>query len=671
MKFNTKTIALILLFASTTLFGADKTWIANSGSWSVNGNWSPFGRPADFDNVSLFGANSMSKTVTYDINDGLLHVYGTIGIQSAGFGTFELRQPGTSLEASNMSIAGTPAVNGRARHVLTAGGSAFVGSTFIADLGLLSVGSGCGYEVTDLTQDAGTITIDPAVAWFRVNGKYDLRGGSVTGPVLIQPTGGLAVEAPTVGAAIDNFGSIAINANTNFTTSLINRAPLTILGPRDVTAQRWDQRNSDVTQFGTTHGTYYFIQGGSTWNLMGGIHTGTQITTGFTAGDGTYSMAGGSVNMNGFSTARIIVGMENSGSFLQSGGDVRVPFLYVGGSGTLGSGRGYYRLSGTGSLLCTGQMWVGTDHALGGTYEQTGGNASIARLIVNENGTSSGAINLSGGSLLINSTSINNGAWNQTGGRARVDGFLDGTGSTSVTGTGSMSTARIRQNSVSLADNAHLIHEDFSPTHQVNLVNSLTFNESGGTVHGTWDLDNSSLAIDYTGASPIASINRYLKSGYAGGSWTGTGLSSALAGAFQLSLGLAEASDVLGATGGNFQGLAVDGSTVLVKFTFPGDANLDGTVDLFDFNRLSQNFGRTGRIWSQGDFNYDGSVDLLDFNILSQRFGQVFSSEPTPHDWAQLASSVPEPATVLLLLSSVPALAGMRFRRKHRSARSI
>ena len=31
-------------------------------------------------------------------------------------------------------------------------------------------------------------------------------------------------------------------------------------------------------------------------------------------------------------------------SFLQSGGDVKVPFLYIGGSGSLGSGRGFYRL---------------------------------------------------------------------------------------------------------------------------------------------------------------------------------------------------------------------------------------------------------------------------------------------------------------------------------------
>ena len=142
------------------------------------------------------------------------------------------------------------------------------------------------------------------------------EGGTVTGPMRIEGTGGLVVEGATIGAAIDNFGSLDITANTSFTTSLINRADFTILGPRTINAERWDQRGGEITQFGTTSGTYYFIHGGSTWTLMGGIHTGTQIATGWTAGDGSYVMPGGSVNLTG----RLIVGMEESGSFFQSGG---------------------------------------------------------------------------------------------------------------------------------------------------------------------------------------------------------------------------------------------------------------------------------------------------------------------------------------------------------------
>jgi len=34
-----------------------------------------------------------------------------------------------------------------------------------------------------------------------------------------------------------------------------------------------------------------------------------------------------------------------------------------------------------------------------------------------------------------------------------------------------------------------------------------------------------------------------------------------------------------------------------------GDANLDGTVNLQDFNRVASNFGSSSGLWSCGDFN--------------------------------------------------------------------
>jgi hypothetical protein len=57
-------------------------------------------------------------------------------------------------------------------------------------------------------------------------------------------------------------------------------------------------------------------------------------------------------------------------------------------------------------------------------------------------------------------------------------------------------------------------------------------------------------------------------------------------------------------------------------FVLAGDANRDRSVNLLDFNILAQNFGQSGRLFSQGDFTYDGTVDLLDFNILANKFGQ-------------------------------------------------
>jgi phospholipase/lecithinase/hemolysin len=77
-----------------------------------------------------------------------------------------------------------------------------------------------------------------------------------------------------------------------------------------------------------------------------------------------------------------------------------------------------------------------------------------------------------------------------------------------------------------------------------------------------------------------------------------------------------------------------------------GDANLDGTVNLLDFNALAAHFGLSGVNWLAGDFSGDGTVNLLDFNILAGNFGLSASAldGPTPQDWSNLASAVPEPA---------------------------
>jgi len=76
-----------------------------------------------------------------------------------------------------------------------------------------------------------------------------------------------------------------------------------------------------------------------------------------------------------------------------------------------------------------------------------------------------------------------------------------------------------------------------------------------------------------------------------------------------------------------------------------GDANLDGKVDLSDFQILRQNFGKEGTA-RQGDFTADGLVGLADLGSLKRNFG---ATRQTPG-----AASVPEPSGLALA-----ALAGM------------
>ncbi len=69
----------------------------------------------------------------------------------------------------------------------------------------------------------------------------------------------------------------------------------------------------------------------------------------------------------------------------------------------------------------------------------------------------------------------------------------------------------------------------------------------------------------------------------------------------------------------------------------PGDADLDGDVDLDDFMVLKQNFGTpSGATWAQADFTGDGAVDLDDFMLLKQNFGSVAPTGATVNVLAEL-----------------------------------
>ncbi|WP_432798033.1 PEP-CTERM sorting domain-containing protein [Poriferisphaera sp. WC338] len=99
----------------------------------------------------------------------------------------------------------------------------------------------------------------------------------------------------------------------------------------------------------------------------------------------------------------------------------------------------------------------------------------------------------------------------------------------------------------------------------------------------------------------------------------------------------------------------------VLKGTKRGDANLNGEIDLLDFDKLSAAFN-TNAGWEDGDFNGDGTVDLLDFDLLSGNFG-FGTGGATIEELAALqafAGTVPEPASLALLGFGGLAFAGRR-----------
>ncbi|TWU21793.1 hypothetical protein Pla144_44890 [Bythopirellula polymerisocia] len=137
---------------------------------------------------------------------------------------------------------------------------------------------------------------------------------------------------------------------------------------------------------------------------------------------------------------------------------------------------------------------------------------------------------------------------------------------------------------------------------------------------GMLDLGNNGLIIDYTLTSPLTAIGLAVSSAYQSGNWNGAGITSSYGDAFQSAVGYGE-SAVLLPPGGMFLGTAVDSTSILIRHTLYGDANLNGAVDASDFNIWNQN-RISGGNWSAGDFNYDGAVDSNDFDLW---LGNIFT----------------------------------------------
>src|SRR5687768_12001683 len=236
---------------------------------------------------------------------------------------------------------------------------------------------------------------------------------------------------------------------------------------------------------------------------------------------------------------------------------------------------------------------------------------------------------LSGGSL------INNAHLTVSGNGSISTGAVRGSGSITMTG-GTLVADSIRQDALSISGTARVRMNPNSGSLGTSTVKSLSM---PGT--GQLDLATNALVIDYpaAGPSPRPVVKFLIAQGRNGGTWDGLGITSSFAAEnADYAIGYAERSaldDVPALFG------SVDPTSLLVRYTLLGDADLDGGVDLDDFNRLVTHFG-TGDDWHEGDFNYDALVNLADFNLLAGRFGLSAGPDGTvdPEDWSALASAV-------------------------------
>ncbi len=269
-------------------------------------------------------------------------------------------------------------------------------------------------------------------------------------------------------------------------------------------------------------------------------------------------------------------------------------------------------------------------------------------------------------------------------------GAVTSTGNTIVNAGGSLTAYEIRQNALTITGNAKVTllpsgsGSNTAPAapNNINFSSNVSSLSIGGTTNawtGTLDIGNNGLVVQYgAGADPFTTITNMIKSGYANGNWTGTGITSSMARAAvllgsptpALNIGLVDFIPNTGTFGSSivFAGQTITTSAVLVRLTYMDDLVLSG--DMAQANATSDalffaaNYG-SGTVWHVGDITHDGVIDTNDALLFAANYVVGLPSlDGTTGNAAALggAAAVPEPASVLLAAAGAIGLGLMPWR---------
>jgi hypothetical protein len=229
-------------------------------------------------------------------------------------------------------------------------------------------------------------------------------------------------------------------------------------------------------------------------------------------------------------------------------------------------------------------------------------------------------------------------------GVTRIDSTVaaGGTLDTTVGTTAELVTHRFRQTSLTLAAGSNATVLSAGTLDAVSRLNALNVG-TGATL----DINDNALVLDYTGASPEATIRAKIIEGRGGvgignGNWNGTGITSGAAAAANAtdpesrSIGYADNSTLPLGAYTTFRGQPVDATSVLIAFTRTGDANLDSLVNDDDATILGAFYPSASATWATADFDYTQTVDDNDATLLGAFYDP--SATPFPAAAPQLVS---------------------------------
>jgi hypothetical protein len=191
----------------------------------------------------------------------------------------------------------------------------------------------------------------------------------------------------------------------------------------------------------------------------------------------------------------------------------------------------------------------------------------------------------------------------------------------------------------------------------------------GATPTSKVDLGTGNMIVEYSGTSPLKMIENWVKAG--GGTksngarydWNGTGgitSSDAALNNQYASIGIRDNGFALAARDPMtpVEGVTVPDKSVVVRYTWIGDMDLDGTVTVNDylewlyyyrFQPAPENIS-----WMTGDFNYDGQINVNDYLMLLDGF----RFQGTPQGSGETLASMTPAATTQTLVDQVAQAGG-------------
>ena len=624
----------------------------------------------------VIGGNSRSTSFAGTITNGVFTTPGIVGLTKTGTGTLTLSGGSSAFTGVTRVSGGTLSVA-----VLANGGTASgIGSSSADPASLVLDGGALHYTGPAVTIDRG-FTVTANGGRFERHGVGNLVLGETA--AIVMP--GSGDRTLVLGGSSTAFNSISagIGDPASGRTTLVKDGPGTwrLGGASSFTGGTGLRGGSIVAAASGALGSGVVTLSGSAQRLT--LVSSATLTNAIVIdapagvvgsgliqyeGLGRGVLAGGTITILANNPAGGIFGSTGGGELFVSSAVVAASGSRVNvrtGTVTLGGGGSYQYLDhGTGTLRVGAPQGIATtaEVLLGASgpavFDLAGFDQTVARL------TKGPAAAVTGNSsttrdatLRITGSATYDGVLQDAvlGGTRRLHLFVDGgrvrlTAANTHSGTTSVGNGTLwLDHAASLGGSRlRLLASGTATLGQAGSLAVTAVEFAGGML----DISAGRIEIAAGGIDPTMLVAQ-LTAGRGAGSWTGgTGISSA-----------AVASAVARGDSRAVGWMANDDGSLSVAATAPGDANLDGVVDILDaalvvaadlFNKPS------AAVWAQGDFTYDGVVDILDVSAFLS--GGLFDQGRFGSSSVAVAVvSVPEPtvpaqallAAVLLTMTAV------------------